>query len=296
MSSVEKIPTFIGAGLGTIGALMLIITFTYFKEYRYLYRKLVFILSFYDFFQSALFLLPGHSNKYICRAQYFLLAIFGSTPSFWSAAIALISYLKIVKEFPDRKLNQIQKWLHLLMLITVIVLVSVFSYTHDYSTSDTYCRLKKLINLISKGYFLSKIIQPKQVWVQLRMSLIPLIEMVVMAPATIRRIRDMINPNGSQLVTLDIIHSLLVTSQGFWDFWIFVVFDPEIRKKIRNFSSYRSYQKNFHDLESFSPKSENDLLLFPNPFENEPKEESDEEKEYDKSEEEEKEKQNRIFL
>ncbi|KAJ5080058.1 g-protein coupled receptor 157-like [Anaeramoeba ignava] len=267
MESAEEIATSIGASLGLIGALLIIIIFRYFRKLKLFYRKLVFILSIYDLLQSISYLLPGRSNEIICKIQYYFLAIFASTSQFWSATISLISYLKVVKEFNDKKLNKIHKWFHLIMLIPIIVLVTVVGYSHDYNNSKTYwctsitraflitlytfnwiyiiiclifyiltmIRLRKEFNFLSNNYSpTSKKSQINQVWVQLRMSLIPLIQIIILIPGTIRRSREWMENSPHDILSIDIIHSLLITSQGFWDFWIFIIFDPEMRNKLRN--------------------------------------------------------------
>ncbi|KAJ5080051.1 g-protein coupled receptor 157-like [Anaeramoeba ignava] len=271
----EEISTIIGASLGIFGALMIIIIFIYFKAYKIFYRKLVFVLSIYDLIQSISYLLPGRSNEIICRAQYFLLAIFGSTPQFWASVISIICYLKVAKQFNDTKLNKIYKWIHLSILIPMIILVAISFISHDYKKSNAYwCAsttrislifaysivwiyvitclifyilsiniLRKMIKLVSSGYSSTKISQTNQIWIQLRMSLIPLIEMIITIPLTIKRIREIINPSVSEINSLDIISSLLFSSQGFWDFWIFIIFDPEIRSKLKNCSPSKKYQE-----------------------------------------------------
>ncbi|KAJ5080044.1 g protein-coupled receptor [Anaeramoeba ignava] len=262
----QEISTLIGASLGIFGALMIIIIFLYFKEYKLFYRKLVFVLSIYDFFQSLSYLLPGSSNKIICDIQFYMIPIFGPTPSFWAAVISIISYLKIVKQFNDRKLNKIYKWIHLSILIPMIILFIDAIISQDYKKSTDYVcisttrislifafsfiwifiiaclifyilsmiRLRKFIKLISEGYSSTKKSQKNQIWIQIRMSLIPLIQIIITIPLTIKRIREIINPSVSGMDFNDILSSLLFSSQGFWDFWIFIIFDPEIRLKLKN--------------------------------------------------------------
>ncbi|KAJ5080045.1 g protein-coupled receptor [Anaeramoeba ignava] len=280
----QEISALIGASLGIFGALMIIIIFLYFKEYKLFYRKLVFVLSIYDFFQSLSFLLPGSSNKIICDIQFYMIPIFGPTPSFWAATISVISYLKIVKEFNDKKLNKIYKWIHLSILIPMIILFIDAITSRDYKKSTDYLcvsttrislifafsfiwifiiaclifyilsmiRLRKFIKLISEGYSSTKISQTNQIWIQIRMSLIPLIQIIFTIPVTIKRIREIINPSVSQILSLDILSSLLFCSQGFWDFWIFIIFDPEIRSKLKNCFCCSNYpqENNLFDLKN----------------------------------------------
>ncbi|KAJ5080056.1 g-protein coupled receptor 157-like [Anaeramoeba ignava] len=278
----EEIATIIGSSLGLIGALLIIIIFLYFKENKIFYRKLVFILSIYDFFQSITYLLPGNSDQNLCKIQYYLTAIFASTSQFWSAIIALTSYLKVVKEFNDKKLNKIQKWFHLIMFIPIIVLIIISAYVHDYNNSKTYwctstnrafliilygftwiyiiiclifyiltmIRLRKIIKFLTKEFSSTvKKSQMNQVWIQIRMSLIPLIQIIILIPGTIRRLRNIINPSAPDITAVDILHSLLVTSQGFWDFWIFIIFDSEMRNKLKKIVHLAKNFNKFQDLD-----------------------------------------------
>ncbi|KAJ5080043.1 g protein-coupled receptor [Anaeramoeba ignava] len=295
LEKAEEITTLFSSSLGIVSSLIIIIIFIYFKEYRLFYRKLVFILSIYDFFQSLSFLLPGKSNQTVCKIQALMTIIFGTIPSFWSAVISLVSYFKIVKEFTDQRLNKIQNLIHLFVLIPVVILVAVHLSFYDVNSSKTYwcstenqvvlitfylfvwiygitclvfyiitiVQLKRLFKLVSKGYYSANISQPNQFWIQVRMSLIPLVEFIVIIPATIGRLRDIINPSCSDIPTLDILHSILSISQGFWDFLIFIVFDPEIRKKIRDCCSSNQFEKydSGFDIQSYQSKMQADLFI-----------------------------------
>eukprot|EP01156_Anaeramoeba_ignava_P017392 Anaeramoba_ignava/a7057_4.p1 GENE.a7057_4~~a7057_4.p1 ORF type:complete len:179 (-),score=30.61 a7057_4:116-652(-) len=137
----EDLLTIIGASLGTTGALIILIIYFRFKEWKNFYRKLIFILSIYDFVHSLSFLLPGHSNKIICRIQGELIAGFGSTCQFWSAAISFLSYLKVVKGFNEKKLNKIQKLFHLLMWLIVVFFASFVAFFPN----PTYARNSSFI-------------------------------------------------------------------------------------------------------------------------------------------------------
>ncbi|KAJ5078467.1 g protein-coupled receptor [Anaeramoeba ignava] len=261
---VINIVTITGASSGMIGSLLIIIIYLYFKKLRVLYRKLVFILSIYDFLQALSYLLPGQKSKLICYIQFYMLSCFVSAPQFWSASISILSYLKVVKGFSDLKLNKIQNWFHLLMWIKTFstIWMAIFA-TKPIQSKAYWCysdngkvtfvvyfflwlyaiiclvfyilimfRLRKIFKIVSRFDPFQRKNHLNKVWIQLRMSLIPLVYFIIIIPATIRRIREMLHYE-KDIPTLDILHSLLITSQGFWDFWIFVIFDPQIRSKIR---------------------------------------------------------------
>ncbi|KAJ5078469.1 g protein-coupled receptor [Anaeramoeba ignava] len=267
MLSKEDISSIIGASLGMIGALLIIIIYYKFKEFKNFYRNLIFILSVYDFFQSISYLLPGHSNKIVCRIQCEMLGAFALTSQFWSASISILSYLKIYRGIDEQKLNKIQKWFHLIMWLIVIGFIIFSAVLPTPNNSKTYwcatveevflitfysflwfflitClifyilivfRLRKTMKLILGQYHTTKIRQMNEVWIEFRMSFIPLIYILIFIPATIRRIRSFVHSSASEIESINILQGLLSSSQGFWDFWIFVVFDPKIRKKLKIF-------------------------------------------------------------
>ncbi|KAJ5078471.1 g protein-coupled receptor [Anaeramoeba ignava] len=293
MTNSEEVCTIIGASFGMAGALLIILVYLFFKETRFFYRKLVFILSVYDFIQSISYFLPGHSNKVICRIQFELIAGFGTSSQFWSASISLLSYLKIVKSYPVNFLNKIPKFLHLFMWITVIFFVIFAAFLNDPDDSKTYwcfsteralliteysfiwlyliiclifyiltfSKLRKILHAMINQSNLTTPSQINQMWIEFRMSFIPLIYIIIMIPATIKRLRNFIHPSYSEIPTVDILQALLSTSQGFWDFWIFIVFDPEMRKKIRNCCSKKSHHLSLNSSTINENNSENQVQL-----------------------------------
>ncbi|KAJ5080064.1 g-protein coupled receptor 1 [Anaeramoeba ignava] len=282
MKKPQEICTIIGSSLGFIGSLLIIIFYLLFNQLYFLYRKLIFILSVYDLIQSISYLLPGHSNRIFCRIQFELITGFATCAQFWSASISFISFLKVVKEFDDKKLNKIQKFLHVAMWFISITFILLSFFVGNPEESTTYwcmstekpiiiplysvnwvyiiacfifyiftiIKIRKIIKLNSQGNYGPKTSQMSQVWIQFRLSLIPLIYILIFIPATIRRIRTLINPSANDIFSVDIIHSLFASTQGFWDFWIFVVFDLEMRKKIGNcFSCYSKNRQNAAQLD-----------------------------------------------
>ncbi|KAJ5080065.1 g-protein coupled receptor 157 [Anaeramoeba ignava] len=266
MIKSEEISTIIGASLGIMGSLLIIILYIYFKEWKIFYRKLVLILSIYDFFLSLIFILPGSKYSFVCSIQFYLLSAFITTCQFWSASIAVLSYLKIANLFTDSKLNKIHLWLHLIMWIINFDLILFIFLLPKSEKSDTYwctsttnswlitiytfiifyiviCLIFSILSIIklnksnkesSKGNYLQRIGEENQVFFQKRMTLLPIVGIIIFIPGLIRRLREIINPSASDILTLHILHSLLVSTQGFWDFLIFVILDPEMRKKMKS--------------------------------------------------------------
>ncbi|KAJ5078468.1 g protein-coupled receptor [Anaeramoeba ignava] len=295
----EDLLTIIGASLGTTGALIILIIYFRFKEWKNFYRKLIFILSIYDFVHSLSFLLPGHSNKIICRIQGELIAGFGSTCQFWSAAISFLSYLKVVKGFNEKKLNKIQKLFHLLMWLIVVFFASFVAFFPNPTYARTYwcfcshssfiitfyifvwtfliiclisyiltlIRLRKIVKFILNKNPSSKKSEMNQIWVEIRMSFIPLIYILIFIPTTIRRIYDIHHSPDKSIPAIDIPRALLSSTHGFWDFLIFIVFDSEMRKKIYNKCSKNTQKLEILEYPSFEQfDDDNNHSLFHKDF------------------------------
>ncbi|KAJ5080041.1 g protein-coupled receptor [Anaeramoeba ignava] len=262
MFESEEISALVGSALGIFGALMIIILFSRIKQINSLYRNLLILLSIYDFLESFSFILPGRYNKTICEIQFYLISISVTITPIWSAIISFIFYLKFVKKTQDKILNRIYKWFHLFFLIPITILLILSAHFTDYRNSTTYwcCSTKisyliivysfiwlsLLICLVFYSLTLPKLtkshpdlypIEDSQISkhpFQKRMGFVPLIYILIVIPATIRRIIDFVTSSKKEYPIINILHSLFICSQGFWDFLIFVVFDSRMRKSLKN--------------------------------------------------------------
>ncbi|KAJ5078472.1 g protein-coupled receptor [Anaeramoeba ignava] len=285
----EEIATLIGSILAILGALCIIIIYLYFKETKIFYRKLIFVLSVYDLLQSLTFVLPGQKGSGICRTQFTLVALFATTSQYWSAAISILSYLKVVKSFHEKFLHKLYIFFHIFMWVTVTPLFILSFFLPNPNKSGTYwcistsekyliplyafnwfyllvclvfcilifIRLKKFYQQNIKGNYNKRISQLNKFWIELRMSFVPLIYIIIFIPTSFRRIRNLAYPNASEITFIDVLQGLLSISQGFWDFLIFVIFDPEIRTKLTK----KIPQKNqsFEKISSFQNFTENNI-------------------------------------
>ncbi|KAJ5070699.1 g protein-coupled receptor [Anaeramoeba ignava] len=269
MNSVE-ISTFISCIFGIIGSLLIIIIFLIFKEQKLFYRKLILVLSFYDLLQSISYILPGKNYHILCHVQMYAIAITGITSQYWCAAISFVSYLKVVKNKTDQYLQKLYQLLHISMLILDVLFILIVTFFGTPTKKETYwcwcsemgltmmmytfywifmviclvfylltiIKLRAVFKIISQIQIqISKEKQLAQFKIQLRMSLIPLIYIILLIPPTIKRVNEEIHPNSKSSIIINILQAIATTSHGFWDFLIFIVFVKEMRKKIRNCSS-----------------------------------------------------------
>ncbi|KAJ5074326.1 g protein-coupled receptor [Anaeramoeba ignava] len=274
----------IGSIFGILGSILIIILFVYFGEGKLFYKKLILILSIYDLSQSISYILPGKTDSLVCSIQMYLIGITGLTSQYWSCSISIISYLKVVKDRNDKYLEKLYKSLHLLMWILVffcIVIIAVFgSPTH----SDTYwcwCKQKGITGMMYFFYWtflvlclifyiltvarlkrnfqkimksdskIPKETQMTQLRIQLRMTMIPLIYIILLIPSTIKRVHEFIIENPNDWISVDVLQSIFITTHGFWDFLIFIVFNEEMRKKISESCFGSSNNLEFYQISDF---------------------------------------------
>ncbi|KAJ5067945.1 g protein-coupled receptor [Anaeramoeba ignava] len=264
MNSVD-IFAIISSVFGIIGSLLTIIIFLHFKEQKLFYRKLILVLSFYDLLQSISYILPGKINIYVCHVQMFAIGITGITSQCWSGAISFVSYLKVVRNKPDEYLEKVYKYFHIAMGILVLIITLIITVFGTPTKKDTYwcwcsqmritmmmyifywilmisclifyiltvIELRKVFKKILKIQFkVSKEKQMTQFRIQLRMSMIPLIYIITLIPATIKRFKEEFDSNSKSSTAINILQAIGTTTHGFWDFLIFVVFVGEMRRKI----------------------------------------------------------------
>ncbi|KAJ5080040.1 g protein-coupled receptor [Anaeramoeba ignava] len=287
----DEICLIITASFSLFGSLTLITTFLIFKQLKFFYRKLVFILSVYDFLQVACFLFPGQKNEKICKVQIYLLAFFGFSPYYWTSVIAIISYLKVVKGYPDRKLNIISNWFQLVLwILNTFYFIECFIFSPPLNSPSYWCwnqnegiiiaayvsawiigvccivfylltiiRLRKISKILSKNQKLFLSPQYKQIQIQFRMALIPLIYLICIIPGTLEHLFEITNSSHSNSTLLHSFYYICSCLQGFFDFVIFVLFDSSIRHKIFNCCCSNSSQESglsyqeFDENEKISP-------------------------------------------
>ncbi|KAJ6233430.1 g protein-coupled receptor [Anaeramoeba flamelloides] len=104
-----------------VGYFIIIFVYLKFKQLRKLHRKLLFTLAAYDFISSITFFIPASSNEKLCKTQSFFLIFFSLIPPFWSAMVAIITWLLIVYHKTKRQLEKVY--------FSAQIFILVFSFT-----------------------------------------------------------------------------------------------------------------------------------------------------------------------
>ncbi|KAJ5072646.1 g protein-coupled receptor [Anaeramoeba ignava] len=279
----ESGPCIAGSILGMSGALIYIIAYIQFKKLRNYPRKLIFVLSIYDFLISLALFLPGYTSTGFCKFQVYMIAYFLTSPSYWCFVISIIFLLK----FYGYKYFETQRFFnfaHILMhIISITLLITYVVKANPTSNGRTHwCWIKQipleiLIYVIYWFLLLGCILfYSIIIWkvykaknqtdfergFQFKMFLIPLFYVFTAIFSSVKRLREMINPDVSPSPFLDFTQGLFLPTEGFWDFVLFVLADKETRNTIarswfrccckpKNDDTTNSDQNTFSDLDSF---------------------------------------------
>ncbi|KAJ5075782.1 hypothetical protein M0811_06644 [Anaeramoeba ignava] len=74
--------------------------------------------------------------------------------------------------------------------------------------------------------------QRKEAKIQLRMTMIPIIYILVIFPTSFKRARQMANQNAKPWFVLDMFQAFFLSTQGFWDSILFVFLIKRVRVKL----------------------------------------------------------------
>ncbi|KAJ5068601.1 g protein-coupled receptor [Anaeramoeba ignava] len=259
-------PDLLGATLGSIGALVIIFVHFKFRDLRTFYRKLIFILSIYDLITALVYTLPGHYVHAICVFQPIVISFFIPTAAYWAAVISIITSLKITKNISEETLDKLQKIAHLILWLisgTIAIIFAVFSTPQPHAriywcwVKEIY--LTKLLYfvwwaylLISLLFYIYTIIKIRKVFqevahlknfllkkqtrknlrTQLRMSMIPLVYILIVIPTSVKRGKEMFEKDTKDIPFLDFLQALFLSTQGFFDCLIFVIGVRRVRQRL----------------------------------------------------------------
>ncbi|KAJ5068071.1 g protein-coupled receptor [Anaeramoeba ignava] len=241
-----------------------------------LFRKLIFILSIFDFLLSLSFSLPGSKNSTICSVQVVGNAVMLTATPSWTASVSFITFLKIVFNTRDSFCNYLQKKLLIFtVILSTIVCVIWIVFVSPQKGGSYWCypkeafliwtiysiwwfflviiliiyvlcirkiRINKSVSNIARDSEKRK--KKEKLRIQLRMTLIPLVYLVLALPSTINRVRSLVEPNVSSSKTLDVLQAWFLPSQGIWDFLIFIVFVKSIRHQIISSLKRKCFKEN----------------------------------------------------
>ncbi|KAJ5075783.1 g protein-coupled receptor [Anaeramoeba ignava] len=256
----------LGVSLGIFGSSTIIFVHFKFPELRTFYRKLVFILSVYDLITALIYSLPGYYNHFICKIQPIFIIFFVATAAFWNAVISIITFFTVIKRTPVKTLDKFQKICHIILLVisSTMAIILIIFYHPEYNGDSYWCWVKEIkitimiysvwwsYALISVLFYITTVIkirkifrdistirdhdlrkkQRKEAKIQLRMTMIPIIYILVIFPTSFKRARQMANQNAKPWFVLDMFQAFFLSTQGFWDSILFVFLIKRVRVKL----------------------------------------------------------------
>ncbi|KAJ5074379.1 g-protein coupled receptor protein [Anaeramoeba ignava] len=246
-----SIPTIIGSSLGMIGGLMFMIVYGLIKEIRDSGRKFIFALSVCDFLLGFSAILPGPSVNGLCQFQSFFLSFSYAGSFCFIFLLALVYFLKI---FYGKNVDESRKFFIIaIIVIVVFCLISstLFVTLGKVGSGNTHwCWIEKhraelvvysiiwvclfgtvllysiLFFKIRKEQKYSKSFQYKIFalgWIYVCTELFP----------SIKRARQIANPDVENNLFLDVMQSLTAPMLGIWDAVFFVFADKNVRTFIK---------------------------------------------------------------
>ncbi|KAJ5074378.1 adhesion g protein-coupled receptor b2 [Anaeramoeba ignava] len=258
----ESIPCIIGSTIGMAGSLIFIIVYTFIKEIRDSARKFILILAIYDFLLGFFAILPGHVSSGLCKVQAIFLSFVFVGACCFIFLVSLVFYLKIChgKNVDESKTffivgNIIGSFVALIAAVMSISFGEVGTgYTHwcwirssrleavDYSI--VWIVLLGTVILYTLLYL--KIRKEKKYSKSFHYKIFVLgwIYLLTELFTSIKRARQIINPDAKDNLFLDVMQSLTVPMLGLWDAVFFVFAD----KNVRSFIYLRLKKRNYEEL------------------------------------------------
>ncbi|KAJ3423404.1 g protein-coupled receptor [Anaeramoeba flamelloides] len=140
--------------LSVIGYFLIIFVYLKFKHLRKLHRKLLFTLAVYDFISNITFYIPASSNEKLCKTQSFFLIFFSLIPPFWSAMVAIITWLLIVYHKTKRQLEKVYFYSQIFVLLFAftVSLLSVLTSANKPLDTD-WCVPDRLWMIVTYSWY-----------------------------------------------------------------------------------------------------------------------------------------------
>ncbi|KAJ5077737.1 g protein-coupled receptor [Anaeramoeba ignava] len=262
----ESVIAIISGSFGMTGSIGIMLVHLLYPSLRNLFRKLIVILSIYDFLLSLAYMINGPQNSVVCRIQVIWeSAMMIATPC-WTTVVSLVTYLKI-RNYQDSQVDKIQKILHFVTAIFYLVIFIIWSIYAETDTKDTHWCFTKQRSLLMTLYLiwwffllvmiilyilstikirkaykslasvnsvLEKLRRKEKIKVQLRMTLIPIIYILIAIPSSVKRAKEVFFLNNTDFITLDIFQAIFDPSQGIFDCILFVFMVKDVRTKIKD--------------------------------------------------------------
>ncbi|KAJ3447877.1 g protein-coupled receptor [Anaeramoeba flamelloides] len=260
------------ASLSLLGCCLIIILNIRFKSYRsHFFRRLILVLTIYDFFHATTFFMSVENTGKICTLQGIYLTLIGLCPPYMSFIISILTFLKIDRNYSDFKLKKIFLYLHLVGIIQAFgfTFLAVYFGKIDQTPGTNWCFIASTkwifvyycvlwVDLIGSfiAYGLSvKVItrslkelkqykdsnytlfdsetKKKELRLQLRMMAIPLSLFFTIIFSSIKRIRYFLEPTAKPIYSIDVLQAISNPSQGLLDCIVFVFLSKYSREKLK---------------------------------------------------------------
>ncbi|KAJ5074387.1 g protein-coupled receptor [Anaeramoeba ignava] len=255
----ESIPAIIGSTIGMAGSLIFILVYLFLKEIQDSARKFIFILSIYDFFLAFFAILPGPSSSGLCKFQGFALGFIFTASFSLIFLTSLVFYLKIcyAKNVDEsKKFFIIGNFVVFLISLIIAIIYIIFGKIGPGSTHWCWVTEVKLgpvnysviwfdllgtIILYSITFFKLRKDPKYPKSFQYKIFALGWIYLVTQIWSSIKRIRELMNPNAPNNLFLDVMQSLAAPMLGIWDAVFFVFFDKNVRSLLKFKFKKRKY-------------------------------------------------------
>ncbi|KAJ6238154.1 g protein-coupled receptor [Anaeramoeba flamelloides] len=265
--------------LSSVSDLIIVISFIKFANLDKLHRKYLFTLTIYDLMSGIIDFLPGRSNSFFCDFQAIAQSFLSTIPPYWAATISLITYLRLVQRRSERSLKQMYKPLHLvIVIIALLFLVSSVLTDGGFRTQTYWCapsdktliiiytwywvmiftsliftlltvkQIRKILRQSNEVWtnlsHLSRERKKKQLMIQLKMLVVPLVFIWCYVWPSIDRIIEISNKRVSKGLLL--MYSINFELSAPIYCAVFVFGSSEIRESWKQYRRQRKFKK-FND-------------------------------------------------
>ncbi|KAJ3423799.1 g protein-coupled receptor [Anaeramoeba flamelloides] len=138
IKSYIEIISFCMLGLSSLSYLILVVSFILFGNLKKLHRKYLFTLAVYDLMSDLIDILPGKTSPFLCNFQAVGQSFLSPLPPFWSAAISITTYLRLVGRRSERSLHRLYRVLHICVIPLCLLVMLLAILTGGGNPSQTY--------------------------------------------------------------------------------------------------------------------------------------------------------------
>ncbi|KAJ5074381.1 g protein-coupled receptor [Anaeramoeba ignava] len=258
----ESIPCIIGSTIGMVGSLIFILVYSFIKEIRDPARKYILVLASCDFLLGFSAILPGPSSDRFCEVQGFLLSFSFAASCSFIFLVSLVFYLKFCH---DKNVDQSTTFFIFGVFSVVVIcliasIIFVFygkigpGFSHWCWTTKP--EIEPVIYIITWVSLIGTLILYLIIFLKLRKNrkysktfqykifALGWIYVFTELWTSIKRARQMANPDVKDNLFLDVIQAIFTPMLGLWDSVFFVFGD----KNVRSFLKLKLKKKKYEEL------------------------------------------------